>query len=498
MKIPAIQPRSALLFGTAVFALVWAVVRAAVQSIVIDEADTYLAFVAPNQPFHWYPAANNHILNSMLMRLSTAIFGVTHLSVRAPALLGAAIYIAAACALCRLITDDAVLRWCVLVCLVYNPFVFDYFVAARGYGLANAFLLGAIALVAYSCLTKTAAVASLLCRSSICLGLTIASNFSFAVAAIAMAALAYLLNAAGRPWRERGRLALASFVPMALVVLFFCGYTAPRFPKSELVFGAGSLHATLRSVAADSLYEPNPDVLNPSLLAAAQAIQPWLFPALRWISLGCAIIVAFHWRRGLDEKPNRLAILTAGIAVLIGCTLAVHWILFRFEHVLLPQDRTALYLASLGAAVAGLLASLSLSLPGRARLAGRILTGVLGCFALSFLFSLRLSYFKEWQYDADVSDAYRVLADFHRKSGVTHIVSNWRYSSALNFYRDASGIDIDPIQGTIGAYPPGQPVYVVYLPDDDAFVGESGLAILFRGKRTSLAIAVRPRVSGNP
>ena len=38
-------------------------------------------------------ASNNHVLNSLLMRLFTSVFGVSHLSVRAPALLGAALYI---------------------------------------------------------------------------------------------------------------------------------------------------------------------------------------------------------------------------------------------------------------------------------------------------------------------------------------------------------------------------------------------------------------------
>ena len=89
-----------LLPGTALFAFVWAVARACVQSITIDEADTYLAWVARPNPSHWEAASNNHVLNSLLMRLFTSVFGVSHLTVRAPALLGAAIYIAAIYLLC--------------------------------------------------------------------------------------------------------------------------------------------------------------------------------------------------------------------------------------------------------------------------------------------------------------------------------------------------------------------------------------------------------------
>src|SRR6266576_1127310 len=122
-----------ILPGTAIFALLWAVARACVQSITIDEADTYLVWVARHDPSHWQPASNNHVLNSLLMRLFTSVFEVSHLSVRAPALLGASIYILAALLLCRKLTPDLRLQWPLFVCLVYNPFVFDHLVAARGY-----------------------------------------------------------------------------------------------------------------------------------------------------------------------------------------------------------------------------------------------------------------------------------------------------------------------------------------------------------------------------
>src|SRR5438309_4131030 len=111
--------------ATAGFALLWTIARAAVQSITIDEADTFLAYVAPPFPTHWSGSANNQLLNSLLMRLSTSVFGVWHLSVRAPALMGAAIHIWAAYALVRAIARETAIAWPLLVCLVYNPFIMD-------------------------------------------------------------------------------------------------------------------------------------------------------------------------------------------------------------------------------------------------------------------------------------------------------------------------------------------------------------------------------------
>jgi hypothetical protein len=150
----------------------WVVARAAVQSITIDEADTYLVFAGRSAPSHWAAAANNHMLNSMLMRLFTSLFGVYHLTVRLPALIGAAVYIGAAWVLARGIGRSGWLSWATFVCLTFNPFVMDHLVAARGYSLALGFLLLAIACGGLSGLPYV----------SICLALSFASNFSFALA----------------------------------------------------------------------------------------------------------------------------------------------------------------------------------------------------------------------------------------------------------------------------------------------------------------------------
>jgi hypothetical protein len=83
------------LIGSAVFAFLWTVARASIQSVTIDEADTYLQWVSPADPAHWGANANNHVLNSLLMRLVTSIFGGSAITLRAPALVGAALYIGA-------------------------------------------------------------------------------------------------------------------------------------------------------------------------------------------------------------------------------------------------------------------------------------------------------------------------------------------------------------------------------------------------------------------
>src|ERR1035437_10328126 len=95
----------------AAFALVWSILRAVQQAITLDEADTYLWFGGQGAKFIWYPLPNNHVLNSLLIWLSTHVFGVSALTVRLPALLGAVLYISVAYFLCRAITGRFALQF---------------------------------------------------------------------------------------------------------------------------------------------------------------------------------------------------------------------------------------------------------------------------------------------------------------------------------------------------------------------------------------------------
>lgn len=120
----------------AVFAIGWAISRAEHQSITLDEADTYLAWVAPDHPNHWTPHSNNHLLNSLLMRWSTATFGLSELTVGLPALIGGILYVVSCFFLSGFVARTTTVRVILQACLVLNPFLSDYYVAARGYGLA--------------------------------------------------------------------------------------------------------------------------------------------------------------------------------------------------------------------------------------------------------------------------------------------------------------------------------------------------------------------------
>src|SRR5262249_53167192 len=57
------------------------------------------------------------------------LFGVSPLTLRLAALLGAALYISAIYSICKLVISDRRFRVVLFICLFYNPLMFDFLVA---------------------------------------------------------------------------------------------------------------------------------------------------------------------------------------------------------------------------------------------------------------------------------------------------------------------------------------------------------------------------------
>ena len=497
--------RHPLLSVTALLAFSWAVARAAVQSITIDEATTYELWVAPSEPVFWSGASNNHILNSILMRLSTSLFGVSHLTVRGPALVGAFLYISTAYVFCRLVTNSRMRQWTIFICLVGNPFVFDYLVAARGYGLATAMLLGALVVAAYgqwSSAQGNEFSPLLYCAWSSVLGaLCIAANFSFAIAAImgvVMTAFWYCRNlrleaSGGQAVRRYLPVCLACILPGSAVCLLLTSYAVLNWPAGQLWWGAASLRETARTLIESSLYQPNPYVINPIISSFMQGVRPVLLPLLGAATMIKLLLMAWESRRTRDSLSRWR---TGFIQVLFGTlasTVLLHWLAFKLFHVLLPRESTALYVVVLATGIVCLIAAEQLNSRG-GRIGNYFMTTMLMFTALYFLSCLRLNSFKEWNWDADVSRAYSVIARYSQMSGEHSIASSWHYAAVLNFYRVMRG-DSEAIPEVAGGkpFPVDHAIYVLHYAFDKGFIDEHRLKILYRGESTELVVAVRPK-----
>lgn len=485
--------RDWIILGLALLFWAFVVLRASVQSVTIDEADTYLGFAARPDPLQWYPSSNNHILNSLLMRFLTIVFGVSHFVVRIPALIGAALYISSVAYLCRL-APSSWISSTMLICLVANPFLQDYLVAARGYGLALGFLALAIALAVASTLHwPSTPPTARLAWISISLALCVSANFSFAFAAVAaglvIGVILWRHHADHMRWSASNQLRFIAWgiLPGLAVFYFLCGYTLLVWPRGEFTHGATSIRESLHSIVEDCLYEVNPHVVNPRVRDFLMRISNWL-PAL-FLGVSVARIlesITSAWRRKSAATTGEIWAIGLTAALLVTCVL--HYAAWRLYGLKLPFHRTACFIP-----VFLFLATFFSTLQGEGRtfpLRQKSTIGVLVTLAFYFLCCARLTYFKEWKYNSDAERIYATLSRESKNIGPNVTYSHWRYRAALSFCRAHAQEDV---VGPLLESPSSEArLFVLYFPEDEPFIRSNHLTVLYRNDETGGTVARRP------
>lgn len=383
------------------------------------------------EPSHWAPASNNHLLNSLLMRAFTTIFGISNLSVRAPALIGAAIYIAACFGLCRILSHRALIRIPLFICLIFNPLVFDFFVAARGYSLAIAFLTLALFLTLRPRPPANRHWTAGL-GPSLCLALSFTANFSFAIVNVIAGVLlfAWTYRQRNAPRAKRGPLLLAWIVPGVVVLILLPSWTVSQWPAGQLWYGAASLSETFAGLAEASTFQPNPHLANPFVYASLHRIRYVLVPLVCLLALACVTINA--------PRRNR-SMRIVYLLVAMGClTAAGHYLAFKLFGVLLPKERSAIFFVPIATLAIGAAAAIP-AFSALQKNVRPLLIAAMFLVAGYYLFCFRLTYFRDWQYLSDVDKVYSVVNRYIHLNRGRDIPANWRYVSSLNFYRTQSG-----------------------------------------------------------
>src|ERR1019366_5979925 len=118
-----------------------------------------------------------------------------------------------------------------------------------------------------------------------------------------------------------------------LVSAFLSAPAVLHWSKGQMAYGAHSLREMFETVARASMYQLNPQMVNPMLLQWLQHVKPLLLPAL----LALAVWQWVRWR------PAICGALLGILAAAIGA----HWLLLELFRVPLPMDRTAIWMVPL-------------------------------------------------------------------------------------------------------------------------------------------------------
>ena len=420
------------------------VYRARTQSITVDEAFTYTRFVAPAfAEMGTFYDAGNHVLNTLLAKVSVSLFGASELALRLPSLLGGLAYFAALFLVSRRLFGLG--GWFLLSIALnsLNPFLLDYLSAARGYGLALGFWMWALYLL-LRC--GPAARPRNLVPAGVLMGLSVAASLVFVVPCAALAAGFVVVSTAG-VWGSFGALsalrqmiwrAAAQLLPAACVAGLVLWLPLQAARRAHFFYGAPTAKEAINTLAEGSIFHSS------TFLTSNAAVDHFFRRAPYWFVLaGLLVLLAvavsdlLTWLRARTKSaPAMGRNLIAG--TLLGSVVLVV-ILRKDFGVFYPAGRTGLYFAPLL-----LLACLCVLARADGSNVLRRALAALGVFPLlalllQFALQFNTSYYFDVRFDAGTKRIVERLdrmrlggAQQRLRVGVTPFLLN-----SFNFYRQA-------------------------------------------------------------
>jgi hypothetical protein len=425
--------------------------RAATQSVTPGEAWNYHRFIAPA----WTEAfarvdANNHVLNTLLARISTSCFHLTELSLRLPSLLAGALYLWAAWRLARRWCGDGPVFLAMIGLLALNPMVVDAMSEARGYGMALCCWMWALELILESVESFSTSKLNL---ASFCLGLSVTASLAFVAPTVAL--LTALLAWSGRGWPPRRSLTMV-FILTAFVLLII---PLNHAEWKTLAGGATSLRQTINEITALSLETSTKIVAALARVGVALAAVAGAGAAVR------------HWRRA-DGAPA--AFTGATLAFTLILLLAAH----RWLHTPFPQEGAVFMIPLI------LLSVTTLILKRNSKAAQVAFLAVSGV-----LLTIYLAEFPFGMYAAgkQFSGGRTLAKTLRTKAGqsAVRIGASPAAEPIVNYYRLRYGqgnwqpVERQPLTGTYD--------YYVLTPDDAALIEQRHLHVMYRDAGLTLA-----------
>ena len=452
-----------VLFGIAVY-------RAKTQSFTIDEAHTYNEYIRLgwDEIFNGYFDANNHILYTVLARLSMLTFGLSEFTLRLPALAAAALFLWSLARLTAQLVPSTPFSVLTFLVVAANPVTLDFMAAARGYGPSLALFTCAFSeLAAWLDDGRDRRIP----LASFLLGLSIGANliFVFAVAGALAAATLWILP------RWKPSLWVKLWMPCVMTALALWWLPFRNYESDRFYVGTNAVVDAIQSMEV-VLFSHNPDRGDP--------FGNWY--TLEFFRLGvvpfaiCALIAALFAK---PSRPLQFLILT------FAGTCAFLWIAHTFFHVKYPAERTGLaviflFFVSWMAAMAHL---------WRNQLSRTIFAAP--SLVLAFILLAQFAgqfdprYFGTWRFDWKMTD---LMANLKGKRGGT-IRSYWLHRHAAEFYRDMYHLDFPliPPESTDKLELKGATYYIVSSPDE-AEIRAAGLRILYRDPMSGVTLLGPP------
>jgi hypothetical protein len=434
--------------------------RAATQSIVHDEAFTYLNFVDGPWSKTWELFdANNHILHTLLVKLSVLAFGVSEFALRLPSVVAGFAMIAGVWRLLESV-ESRTIRWMAYLALALHPLLLDFSTSARGYGMSLSFLVWAL----------YAAMRSRWSLSGYLLGLGISANLTLVFPALAVLCAYFLIQRGA----ERLRAVWLMLAPAVWMVAVFCVRPLRGATRGHFYVGLERLSESLINLGHFSMHISKRDGLFGVDAAARLAVYGIPLMAALWVALGI-----WAWRSGTDRRrlaaPLTLGVVVAGLFA-ARALLSVPY----------PQDRTALYLILLAGVTWAILADLT-----GFRWLRVLQMAVAGVLLLQFASQLQTRVFGIWRFNGAIKEVALRLREQTADQAPQSIAVSATVAQQppLEFYRRQLGIAaLKPVERQASPALTGFDYYVL-SPPDAGTPEASGLRVLYSEPVSEIVLA---------
>ena len=447
--------------AVALVRLVWCGYRAAHQSLAIDEAFSFHRFLSgPWSEIYSTYDASNHVLYSILARLSIQILGVSEFSLRLPSLVAGFFLMLGIFYVLRL-TTTPLIRWVAFIALSLHPLLLDFSVAARGYSLSLAFLIWAIGF----------AIRRRYALCGILLGLALSANLTIAFPAVGLMLAIVLLE--DDTWGARFR-SLAVVVATAETIFFAICFEALRTARrDEFYFGYRTIVESVSDLVRESFHVAT----RGGLLGEEKLTPVTIYGILPLI----AIFMAAALVRGSGDRRSLFPLVTLAGAVIT--MVAAHYVV-KLPY---PANRTGLHILVLFGIAWAVAAARIRSQPWRGI---QIVLALL--MTIQFATQFHGRYFSMWAFDIRTKEFAQEIKRMSagRPANSLSVSATWLNQQSLEFYREFLNITaLKPVRHFEPTEFSGHDFYVL-TGDDVEGVDRKPLRIILSDSRDRAILAV--------
>jgi len=427
-------------------------IRAYLLSMTHDEAITYLNH-ASGTFFEIFTYArpimsNNHLLNTILIKIFTNLFGTSEFVIRIPALIGHGLYLVGVYKIINLFLRGRfiLLGTCLLIC---HPLMLDLFSCARGFSLGLGFLI--FGLYYFFKGIKGSELGQHLKDNvfgSIMLALSTLSHLAFLNVFLSVMVV-FLLSELITLFKKGPSMNLVSreygykrvfftVVPSSLFLLMIYTYPVVKMMRAGSEFTHGGINGfwedTITSLIGVTLYQP---FLNSNIILFAKLL-------IILILLFSFLISLYDWlmKREFELVTKYLVWLVLTLLVCSFSVILQHFI-FGIKY---PIDRYAIYLIPIF-----FLLILVYWQDIRFTRSKLIRIPVNSLFYLIIIILLinsinriNFTHFYQWKYDASTKDAIeyiiRVNQEKKLEDNSIKLGIDWIFEPSINFYKKKNGL----------------------------------------------------------